>query len=197
MTGRSYPRRIALGNGVVDIRPMVASDQAAVLAFAARLPQHDLLFLPRDISEPKVLAAWIREIERGGMASLVAVRGADVLGCGALARDELSWSPHVGELRVLIDPATRGLGVGRALTQELFALALDAGLDKIVAQMTVDQTAAIAVFEGLGFRAEAFLRGHVRDRAGMKHDIVVLGHEVAEVLARMQAFGVTAAVSTR
>ena len=195
MTGRSYPRHIALDGGAVDIRPMVAADQAAVLAFAASLPQHDLLFLPRDISRPKVLAAWIREIEGGGMASLVALRDDRIVGCGALACDELSWSPHVGELRVLIDPATRGHGVGRALTQEIFALALEKGLEKVTAQMTVDQTAAIAVFEGLGFKAEALLRGHVKDRSGRRHDIVVLGHEVADVLARMEAYGVVEATS--
>ncbi|MCC2104216.1 MAG: GNAT family N-acetyltransferase, partial [Hyphomicrobiales bacterium] len=68
-------------------------------------------------------------------------------------------------------------------------------LQRIVAQMTVDQTAAISVFEGLGFRAEAMLRGHVKDRAGKRHDIVILGHEVADVLARLEAFGVVEATS--
>ena len=48
--------------------------------------------------------------------------------------------------------------------------------------MTVDQQGAIAVFESLGFRAEALLRNHVRDRDGKAHDLVLLGHDVAEVL---------------
>jgi len=181
--------------GGVEIRPLAASDEKALLAFARGLPPHDLLFLPRDISEPKVLKAWIRESEGGGMTSLVAARGAEIVGCGAIASDPLSWSPHVGELRVLIGPQARGAGVGRALTQRLFALALEGGLQRIVAQMTVDQTAAISVFEGLGFRAEALLRGQVRDRKGVRHDIVILGHEVADVLARLEAFGVVDATS--
>ena len=46
----------------------------------------------------------------------------------------------------------RGLGVGRALSQETFAIALGAGLDKLSVQMTVDQQAAIALFEGLDRR---------------------------------------------
>jgi predicted GNAT superfamily acetyltransferase len=49
----------------------------------------------------------------------------------------------------------RGQGVGRALSQETFALALGAGLEKLSVQMTVDQQAAIALFESLGFKAEA------------------------------------------
>lgn len=187
------PKSAAQGD--VEIRPLVASDEKALLAFARSLPAHDLLFLPRDISQPRVLKAWIRESEGGGMISLVAASGGAIVGCGAIASDPLSWSPHVGELRVLIGQAARGHGVGRKLTQRLFARALEAGLEKIVAQMTVDQTAAIAVFEGLGFRAEALLRGHVRDHDGKRHDIVILGHEVADVLARLEAFGVVAATS--
>lgn len=181
--------------GSVEIRPLTPSDEKALLAFARSQPAHDLLFLPRDISEPKVLKAWIRESEGGAMMSLVAVAGDEIVGCGAIASDPLSWSPHVGELRVLIGAQARGAGVGRKLTQRLFAMAVEAGLQRIVAQMTVDQTAAIAVFEGLGFRAEALLRGQVRDRNGKRHDIVILGHEVADVLARLEAFGIVDATS--
>ena len=50
------------------------------------------------------------------------------------------------------------------------------------------------MFEGLGFKAEALLRDHVRDKAGKKHDIVVLGHNVAQVRAQMEAYGLPGAV---
>ena len=55
-----------------------------------------------------------------------------------------------------------------------FALALGAGLEKLSVQMTVDQQAAIALFESLGSKVEALLRDHVRDVDGKKHDLVVL-----------------------
>ena len=63
-----YPRTIHGEAGDLQLRYMTAADEAAVLAFARALPDHDLLFLPRDIAQPKVLAAWIAEIERGGSA---------------------------------------------------------------------------------------------------------------------------------
>jgi len=90
----------------------------------------------------------------------------------------------------------RGQGVGRALSQETFALALSVGLEKLLVQMTVDQTGAIAIFEGLGFKAEALLRDHVRDLAGNKHDIVVLAHNVAQVRARWKPTGCRTPCST-
>jgi RimJ/RimL family protein N-acetyltransferase len=114
-----------------------------------------------------------------------------MLGCTAVVRDEHGWSPHVGELRVLVAPAGRDRGLGRLLIQESFLIALSLGLEKLTAQMTPDQTAAIAVFEEMGFQAEALLRDHVRDNAGEKHDIVILSHDVERFQSQMQAYGMT------
>jgi ribosomal protein S18 acetylase RimI-like enzyme len=191
---RSYPRRVSTDAGEIEFRMMSPGDETAVLAFAQKLPAHDLLFLPRNITEPKVLAAWIKEIERGAITSLLAVRGAEVVGCGTIVRDPLSWSPHVGEIRNVVSTDVRGLGVGRALSQETFALALGAGLEKLTVQMTVDQTGAISIFEGLGFKAEALHRDHVKDSAGRAHDIVILGHNVALVRSQLEAYGLPDAV---
>lgn len=191
---RSYPRHIKTDGGDIEFRLMGQADEAAVLAFARGLPVHDLLFLPRNISQPKVLSAWVKEIERGSIVSVLAVKDGAVVGCGTIVRDPLSWSPHVGEIRMVISSDVRGLGVGRALSNETFALALSIGVQKLVVQMTVDQTGAIAIFEGLGFRAEALLRDHVKDLAGQTHDIVVLGHNVAQVRAQLEAYGLPEAV---
>jgi RimJ/RimL family protein N-acetyltransferase len=192
---RSYPRRVNTEAGEIEFHLMTRADEAAVLAFAKALPTHDLLFLPRNISQPKVLSAWINEIERGDIVSLLALKDGAVVGCGTVVRDTHSWSPHVGEIRMVVSLDVRGQGVGRALSQETFALALGAGLEKLSVQMTVDQRAAIALFEGLGFKAEALLRDHVKDVNGQKHDIVVLGHNVAQVRAQLEAYGLPGAVS--
>ena len=68
------------------------------------------------------------------------------------------------------------------------------GSAKMVAQMTVDQRGAIGVFEGLGFRAEALLHDHVKDRDGRTHDIVILSHDVAKFQSQMAAYGVVQAL---
>src|ERR1700693_3173670 len=141
----SYPRRVVTEAGEIEFQLMSQVDESAVLDFARQLPVTDLLFLPRNISEPKVLSAWIKEIERGAITSLLAVKDGKVVGCSALVRDPLSWSPHVGEIRMVISQDVRGQGVGRALSQETFALALGAGLEKLSVQMTAHQQAAITL----------------------------------------------------
>src|SRR6059058_5883674 len=139
---RRYPRHTKTDAGEIEFRLMARADEACVLAFAQALPTHDLLFLPRNISQPKVLSAWVNEIEHGAITSLLAVKDGKVVGCGTLVRDSHSWSPHVGEIRMVVSQDVRGAGVGRALSQETFALALRAGLERLTVQMTVDQQAA-------------------------------------------------------
>ncbi len=187
-----YPRTVEIKDGNVSLDLMTPAAEDEVLAFAGTLPPHDLLFLRRDITEPKVLSAWVRQLETGEITSLLARdESGEILGCTAVVQDEHSWSPHVGELRVLVAPAAKDRGLGRQLIQESFLIALGLGLEKLTAQMTPDQTGAINVFEEMGFTAEALLKEHVRDQDGEKHDIVILSHDVEGFQSQMQAYGMT------
>lgn len=186
---QQFPKTVTAEGDVVELRLLRPADEPAVLAFAQRLSSHELLFLPRDIRQPKVVAAWIREAEEGHLNTLLAWRGSEVVGCGAVARDRFSWSAHVAEIRVVLAPELRGRGLGTQLVQETFRLALRGGAEKIVATMTTDQASAVSAFEGLGFTPEAILRDHVRDTSGVAYDVVVLSHRVAEVAARLEAYG--------
>ena len=188
---RTYPRTVSLGVTAVELRYMRAGDEPAVQAFARALPPHDLLFLPRDITHPKVLEAWLHEIERGAMTSLLAFEGAEVVGCATIARDPLSWSPHVAELRVVVARAARGKGLGRLLSADAGELAVASGVEKLVAHMTPDQIGAVTVFETMGYRAEALLRDHVKDSEGVKHDLVILSLNVDRFRTRAAAYGLT------
>jgi len=185
----TYPRTIELGGESLELRYMRAGDEAAVAAFARELPSHDLLFLPRDITHPKVLAAWVHELERGALTTLLALRDDAVVGCATIARDPLSWSPHVAELRIVVAPSERGKGLGRALSTGAGELAVETGIEKLTAHMTPDQIGAVTVFETMGFRAEALLRDHVRDAEGAKHDLVILSLDVGHFRARAAAYG--------
>jgi L-amino acid N-acyltransferase YncA len=190
---RTYPRHVECGAHKIILRRMTAEDEAGILAFAKELPSTDLLFLRRDITEPKVVAAWLRDIADGEIETLLALAKGRIVGCAAIVTNKYSWSRHVGELRVLVLRDFRGTGLGRVLTQEAFALAIGRGMERLVAQMTPDQTGAISMFESLGFRAEALLRDHVKDRDGVTHDLVMLGHDVARVRAQMEAYGLNEA----
>jgi L-amino acid N-acyltransferase YncA len=185
-----YPTTVRIDSTDITLRYMAAGDRTAILVFARSLPEHDLLFLRRDITQEPVVDLWVREIEEGTSTTVLALDGDEVVGYATVQRQRLQWSAHVAELRVSVAERLRGKGLGRILTQEAFAVALGLSVEKMVAQMTLDQKGAIAVFEGLGFRPEALLRDQVRDRAGQKHDLLVLSHDVEKFESQLHAYGV-------
>ncbi|MCY3601919.1 MAG: GNAT family N-acetyltransferase [Chloroflexi bacterium] len=191
-----YPAAGTVGGQRVTLRLMDATDGDGILAFARGLPEHDLLFLRRDITQAEQVETWVQRIEAGVTTSLLVLDKDDsIAGYATVDGSDLPWSQHVAELRVLVGPTLRGRGIGRLLTEEAFRIALGMGVDKIIGQMTVDQHEAIAVFRSLGFQPEALLRDHVKDREGEKHDLVILSHDVAAAQRTMAAVGVLDAVS--
>ena len=178
-----------IGGSAITLRPPGADDAAALAQFAAAMPPHDLLFLARDIRQPKVLDAWLSAQADGQIASLIAVADGAVVATIAALSDRLSWSPHVWDIRLLVAPEWRGKGLGRVLLDAAITAALDAGAAKLTARMTPDQAGAITLFEECGFRAEAMLHGQLRDAAGGLHDLAVLALDPARAAARREAFG--------
>ena len=192
------PRTLRLSDGSgITLRTLRRTDREAMLAFTVSLPEHDLLFLRIDITDPDVIDVWLDNVDLGSIVTIVAERGGRILGYASLHMANAQWSRHVGELRVLIGEELRGKGLGRALTEAIFAQALDHGIEKMVAQMTIDQKGAIATFEELGFRPEALLRDHVKDRLGEKHDLLVYSHDVGAFQSQLDAYGVTEAAGGR
>ena len=188
------PRDVRLSDGTeATLRLLDRSHVEPFLTFTQALPEHDLLFLRTDITDAGVVADWLDNIDAGRIITIIAEREGTVLGYGSLHLSNAPWSQHVGELRVLIGGLMRGKGLGRALTEAIFAQAIDQGIEKMVAQMTIDQKGAISTFEELGFRAEALLRDHVKDRHGERHDLLVYAHDVANFKSQMDAYGVSEA----
>lgn len=188
------PRDIALPGGTTaTLRFLERTDRERFLAFTQSLPDHDLLFLRSDITDPDVVDAWLDNIDLDRAVTVIAETGGKVVGYGSLHYSNAPWSRHVGEVRVLLEEGARGKGLGRALAEAVFSLALEHGVEKIIANMTIDQQGAIATFEELGFRAEALLRDHVKDRRGEKHDLLVYSHDVRAFQSQLDAYGVTEA----
>ena len=176
---RSYPREVAISGGTVTFRLMGPADGNDVLAFARRLPPDDLLFLRLDITSPEGADEWVRNVEAGRTITVLAEAGGAIVGYASVHHNETMWNRHLGEIRVNVGSEYRRRGLGRRLTDEVFAIARDMGLRKITAQMTPDQRGARATFERLGFRPEALLADFVVDREGKTRDLLIMSLDVA------------------
>jgi len=175
---RNYPWTTSINSRSITLRLMAPEDERALLEFARSLPQDDLLFLSIDMTRPEAAEQWARYNQTGRLRTILVEEGGRLVGHGTLGHNELVWTRHLGEIQLLISPEMRGLGLGTLLAHEVFALAREQGLQKVVARMAAEQKGAIQVFERLGFRPEALLADYVIDRQGRTHDLIVMSYDV-------------------
>jgi len=175
---RTYPRTIRLDEKSLELRLMTAANREDVLRFARELPRRDVLFLRMDITDPRNVDEWIRNIDAGRTVTVVAFDGDHIAGYASLHHNEVLWTRHVGEIRTIVGADYRGIRLGARLAEEIFDIAKDLGLRKLTAQMTSDQKGARATFERIGFRPEALLSDYVIDNEGRTHDMLIMSHDI-------------------
>jgi len=172
--GRGFPMRFNLHGEALAIRVLSPKCRDAIGRFACALPEEDLLFLERDITQPQVVDRWIEDVAAGKLMTIVAWRGAEVVGYATFDRGTARWTRHVAELRVVVAESMRKRGLGRLLLELVFEMALDEGVRKVIARMPPTQTRAQDLFQRLGFEQEAVLRDNAMDANGLTHDLLVL-----------------------
>ncbi len=172
-----YPKNQKLKDGTfITVRTLIPQDRAAVGAFFERVPEEDRTFLKRDLFNREEVEIWLDEIDIGRETVMVAQSHKQIVGTAVLERQRNGWAQHVGEIRIVADPAFRRRGLGHLLAQTVFDLAKNSGVEKLTAEMVADEPGPIRVFKRLGFRTEATLNDQIKDRHGEKHDLLVMAH---------------------
>jgi RimJ/RimL family protein N-acetyltransferase len=182
-----FPKTIRLRDGTpVILRPLVPTDEPALLGFFRRLPPEDRQFLRDDVTRAEIVRAWCHAPDFDRVLPILAEHDGRIVGDATLHRHPVGWMRHLGEIRVTTDPFVRRRGLASVLAREIFYLALQAGLDKMVAEVAADQLPAAKVFEKLGFRREARLAGQIVDLQGRRHDLLVLSTDIPALMQRLE-----------
>jgi RimJ/RimL family protein N-acetyltransferase len=175
---RTYPWQTTLNGKAFTLRLLERKDRETALKFAREVPKEDLLFLTLDITNAEEFDQFLRSIEENKAIAVLIEADGRFVGYGSLSYNQLQWTRHLGEIRLLVDPQYRRFGLGKLLVNEVFLLAQELQLQKLVARMAAEQKGAIQVFERLGFKAEALLADHVIDRDGQTHDLIMMTYDI-------------------
>ena len=167
---------------MTDLREFTERDTGALRAFFVRVPEGDRTFFREDV----LADGWRSDPTEHRW---VALDGPTIVGSLAIRRG-VAWSSHVGELRIVVDPAFRRQGVGRALARLALVEGVGLGLEKLVVEVVATEEPTIALFAGLGFEAEALLKGHVRAGAEVR-DLLLMAHFVDETWSALTTTGIT------
>ncbi|MEX2236471.1 MAG: GNAT family N-acetyltransferase [Dehalococcoidia bacterium] len=163
----------------ISLRLMTEGDASQIVKFARALPEDDLLFLRTDITNPRAVDEWVDNLRGGRTQTIIAEAGGQFAGYASLHHNSVSWQRHLGEIRVQVGQRHRSKGLGRLLAGEVFQLARDLQLSRVVAQMTPDQKGAIATFQRLGFQLNALLQDYVIDRSNRTRDLLIMGYDMS------------------
>ena len=184
----SLPRIAHLKNGQgVTLVRAEAADGLALRRFYCDMPEEDRLVLKDDVTTADWLDRFLAKLSNSEAISVIGKVGGEVRGEGTLYRTSFGWSRHVGEIRLNVARSVRGQGLGLELARHIVKLAIDSGIDKLVAQMVDSQAAAKRTFEKLGFHREAELQGHVTDIQGKRRNLLVYANDVSHVWSAMEA----------
>lgn len=155
------------------IRKLEQGDENATRGFFERIPEADQRFFKEDVLEPGTVERWTADAR---VRRLIAIADDGTVRGYAAVVPGVGWSKHVAELHVIVDPDERRDGLGTQLVWKALELTRELDLGKLVVEVVAEQEGAVEMFERLGFCREAVLPGHVRDRDGKEHDLVLLAN---------------------
>ena len=172
----AYPKTILLRDETrVELRPLEEADKLRLLQFFERIPEAERFYLKENVTAPEVIKTWTANIDFERVIPIVALTGDRIIADATLHRSRAPARRHIGEFRVVVDPAYREVGLGSRIIRELFEIAVELGLYKVSFELVAHrEKAAILAAERAGFREVATLKGRIRDLWGNYEDLVVL-----------------------
>jgi RimJ/RimL family protein N-acetyltransferase len=164
----------------VAIRPAAPADAPALVALAdavGREPEGWLIAdgaWRTDAQERRYLKALRRYPHA---AVFVAAAGGELVGRLSVARDTHPASAHVADLGLMVAAEWRRRGVGRALLERAVEWAREVEVRKLELHVFPHNDAAIALYEGFGFRREGYRNEHYL-RGGEYVDAILMAYDV-------------------
>lgn len=183
-----YPKQVTLKDGLtVQLRPMAPEDYDATRAFFHRLSEDDRRYLRFNVTDSRAFEDWMaRSSEPDFILQLLALSGGEVVGNGTLIHNPFSWTSHVASIRLIVDPKYRRHGLGLLLACEISHIGMAQEIEKLIAEMATSQADARRIFEHLGFEEKAVFKGQIKDWAGHKHDMVIMGLDLTATWLELQ-----------
>jgi L-amino acid N-acyltransferase YncA len=173
-----YPKEIVIKDGTpVVIRPATKEDEQALNEFFSRIPQDERWFLRDDLADPVDLRRWIEQLDYNKVIPLVAVNQQDgaIIAEVRLHRRLARCLRHVAHLRIGVDPTYRNQRLGTWMLIDVIKLAMDLGLDKLLAEFVQGaEEAAIHAARRLDFFEHAIIRDYCKDVKGNYHDLLIM-----------------------
>jgi len=171
----------------VLIRNMRPTDVEASFDFFSELPREDRRYLRTDVTQRELVERRTTEVDSGRTDRLVAAVGHEIVADGTLELKGHGWGDAIGEIRLIVARPYQHLGLGTLIARELYYLAMQHKLDRIVVRVMRPQQRAHRIMQRLGFTEEFLLPEHVRDQNGEWQDLIVMRCNLDKLWSEMES----------
>ena len=168
------------GSGIL-IKTLTSNDLEKLMAFYRSLPYEDRKYLRIDVTDKSAVEKKIRAVESGSAVRIIALHNNTIIAIGALELGSDDWHKSLGELRVAVSRDFQRKGLGLMMLRELYLIAVDHKVEKIVVKMLRPQIAARKICKKLGFREELFLPAYVKDQDKKNQDLLIMTCNIDEL----------------
>ena len=175
-TFEGFPKQFTLDDGTaVEVRPLAEHDHESLHGFFSRIPEEDLYYLKDNVTDLEVIRDWTHNINHERVIALEAIVNGEIVCDATIHRTRAFSRRHIGELRVVVDPAFRQRGLGSIVIRELLDIAKEINLYKVYIDLVPRrEEAAIRFAERMGFERVATLPARIMDYYGGYLDVVVM-----------------------
>ena len=173
----------------VTVRGLSRDDVLLSHEFFQSIPESKRKYFRSDVMNINHLKERCLEAENGKVIRRIALMSGTIVADASLAIDSDTWKSGTAYLRLVIDPDHIGKGVQFALAKDMYDVAHEKHLEKIVAKFMRPQQDLMETYQKLGFRIEGVLPDYVHDQEGKEQDMVIMIASLADLRKAQQFIG--------
>lgn len=172
---RDVRKKVTVRDGrTITVRRMQPDDVQRSYEFFCALPADDRKYLRVDVTRRDLVERRTLETDERRTVRVVAEHDGEIVADGTLELEGHGWGNNVAEVRLIVASSWQRLGLGTVMARELFNLASQHRVDRIVARLMRPQAGAHRIFKRLGFHEEFLIPEHVRDQSGAWQDLIIM-----------------------
>lgn len=181
-------KNLTLKDGrLVTVRSMHPTDVERSYEFFCALPEEDRKYLRVDVTSRRMVERRTTELDRSRIERLVVVHDDEIVADGALHLEGHGWGDNTAEIRLIVAHDWQRTGLGTLLARELFHLASQNRVDRVMARLMRPQVGAHRIMRRLGFSEEFLIPEHVRDQDGTWQDLFIMRCPLEDLWQEMES----------
>lgn len=183
-----YPKELELRDGQnAVIRVAQREDRTRLVLFFVGIPEEERDFMLYDPTEEENLEGWFGGPNWEDIFPLIAEVNGRIAAVALLKGYRVSWRNHVGDFWMIVHENWRGIGLGRIIATEIFGLAAELGVKKLISEVRADAFGAIRILKQMGYIHEGVLSDMIREENGQSYDLAIMTCNVDNIIQARQS----------